>query len=227
MGAALGLAAACGLTSVGTSSNPDDLDAADGHVLVDGTTIDRNAADGGLDAVTDARVDVIVDAAPDVPVIACPTGICNGGCDGGVCTIDCNAQGDCQGNVTCPAGLPCHVRCLASDRCSNKTITCPNTAACTISCLADQACQNTVMSFGTGPSRLFCGVDHQNACQAATINAQGTAQFCMVCNGPVNNPGCANLQCSVQAATCKKECQGLGCMNIEDCNDCANQAGCP
>ena len=97
----LALAMACGLSSVGIA--PGNVDG-DGAVTGEGGGPDRSTSDGG-----DAPIDVVT-RVPDV--LTCPMGICNGGCDGGTCTIDCSTG--CAGNnVNCPAGFACNVRCTS------------------------------------------------------------------------------------------------------------------
>lgn len=213
---------ACGLSAVGTATNEDaPIDAGD----------DRSSApdviepvDAGTDATADALPDVLLDALLDT---TCPNA-CNGGCDGGVCTIDCAAVGDCNGNnVNCPEGRPCHVRCTDTDRCSNKTIKCPSAAACRIDCIADQACQTTTFECGTGACRITCGDGDIQGCNGSTVSAALTAQLCLSCTGKMGNPGCNSLTCTVQSATCRKDCNGNGCNSIGNCGTCADIDPCP
>src|SRR5690606_34561016 len=55
---------------------------------------------------------------------ACPPS-CTGGCDAGVCTIDCTSTSSCgNAGIACPPGWPCVVACHGTSSCQNATITC-------------------------------------------------------------------------------------------------------
>lgn len=93
---------------------------------------------------------VTVDAAvsmnqPDAPNAnqLCQQGCSNGTCMNGVCVIDCAANGSCQGEVSCPANLPCRVLC--GDNACAKKIQCMDSKSCEVRCMGSQSCGEEVV----------------------------------------------------------------------------------
>jgi hypothetical protein len=113
---------------------------------------------------------------PTPPGGTCPPE-CTGGCNAGVCTIACNAAGECQGNppINCPAGFACVVSCGGTDGCRQNTINCPDGYPCTVTCTGQTACRFTnVNCSATGVCNVACGSANQT-CRDGLVTCGGNS----------------------------------------------------
>jgi hypothetical protein len=137
----------------------------------------------------------------DVPPsgVSCPSQ-CTGGCNAGVCTIDCNAGGGCPSNtISCPATFDCIVSCDSINACATKTITCPANHTCSVECMADGACTSTSVACGqSGVCELKCGA-HPGACTNTSLTCGGNACTATCDDGVVS--GTPNVACGM-ACSC-------------------------
>jgi hypothetical protein len=144
-------------------------------------------------------------ATPTPPAASCPAE-CTGGCAAGICYIDCNLAGSCQGvTVTCPAGLACEVQCGASLSCAGATIVCADKYACHVVCNGD--CANAHVQCGTGSCALVCGSGQK---------CSGTALSC-----GVNH---CQATCGTGAqptVTCGSSCACTTCALLDDGQPCS------
>jgi hypothetical protein len=104
---------------------------------------------------TSKTIDAEEDATPDAPVSLCEQGCVGGTCDAqGVCVIDCSAQGACgDGDVVCPANLPCRVVC--GDHACAKKIQCAMATSCDVQCIGPSSCGDVVQC-GIGACDVGC-----------------------------------------------------------------------
>jgi len=65
--------------------------------------------------------------------LSCPS-ICDGGCTGNLCRIDCSSPNECRNGITCPSGFTCEFECDAN--CT--PVNCP--LGCTVDCSATAEC---------------------------------------------------------------------------------------
>jgi hypothetical protein len=121
----------------------------------------------------------------------CPA-VCTGGCVNGgtTCVIDCLGVNACLGgNVNCPGGFDCRVRCGPSG-CKNATINCPTTTSCEVTCEATQACASATIQCGNGTCDLSCA-SVGGPCMGTNLNC-GQNACSATCTGtshPVTNCG--------------------------------------
>lgn len=88
----------------------------------------------------------------------CPA-ICDNGCLGGVCHIECESLAECEdAAITCPVGYDCVVDCLAEQNiCRDAVIDCPAQQSCTVNCGdISHTCQRAVINCGNGPCAVMC-----------------------------------------------------------------------
>jgi hypothetical protein len=133
--------------------SPDQICGADGWCAAPDVA---GRCEGIRDAEPDALppdADVTDSPAPDAST-SCEE-VCDAGtCVDGVCTIDCSGDEACRGfEVTCPAGVPCHVIC--GDLACDKHVDCTLATACVIECVGVDACHEEVRC-GTGPCDVTC-----------------------------------------------------------------------
>lgn len=96
--------------------------------------------------------------------------VCNGGCGGDKCNIDCTAQSPCT-TVVCPAGRDCKVDCNGSGSCSMAAIQCPAGRGCEVIC-SNQAgsCSGATIQCGMGgPCKIDCK-NGTGVCDGATVS---------------------------------------------------------
>lgn len=67
---------------------------------------------------------------------------CTGGCEMGVCTIDCRGDGRCDDpSIVCPPDYACVIQCEGNDACDDGSITCPPDYPCRLECgTGENAC---------------------------------------------------------------------------------------
>lgn len=107
----------------------------------------------------------------------CPSA-CTGGCDAGVCTIECSLIKGCGfGVTTCPPGWPCSVACVGPAACSIPTeIRCAD-GPCEVLCTGERSCDGAILTCGSGPCRAECDAPVQiplriecgNSCECSGI----------------------------------------------------------
>lgn len=155
-------------------------DSADGdaHLPADGRTVDGVSAGADLPAYGDGAGDGAL--VSDGVASSCP-----GAVIGGICVID-----DPMSAVSCPAELPCHVRCNARDSCP-KAIDCGD-AACTIDCMGLYACAGPIVCGQVGACTINCLAD---TCSGAITC--GPAACTLDCGA---DTACGEVDCSSSCA---------------------------
>jgi hypothetical protein len=95
------------------------------------------------------------DPTPPGTVAACPPE-CSGGCQDGVCTIDCSNHA-CTSVITCPSDYACVVACDGLDACDTASITCPADYPCTVRCISGvDACGDLAIHCQGGACAIEC-----------------------------------------------------------------------
>ena len=131
---------------------------------------------------------------------ACPSE-CTGGCQDGVCTIDCTGFGACDtATIACPADHACRIVCDGGDACDSSTIECAAGFACEIDC-----------DGGVDA----CG-DLEINCNAASTCNLACSDVAMVCTG-------AFLACG--SGACAASCAG-GSLPMVECGDSCDCTQC-
>lgn len=125
----------------------------------------------------------------------CPTGCTSCNVAQKQCTVDCRNT-SCSGQVTCPTGYHCDIKCDTDGSCRNG-VNCTTAASCTVECTAGNACQG--VQCGIGPCDVMC-----------TGNGS--------CRGVSCNQSCA---CDVLCGTAA-DCQNVQCTSL----GCGSGAGC-
>ena len=178
----------------------DCVDLGDGRVCSEGLCVVPGG--GTKDAAVDApssKKDAAVDAQA-----ACPPQCtsCNAG--NKECVIDCqqNPQA-CMGQMACPAGYACTIKCNTSSSCRNG-INCLQAAACTVECTGSFACRN--VACGAGPCDVTCsgnnscsGISCGSSCACDVKCGDNASCFNVICTSPFCDTG---LGCSSQPTTC-------------------------
>ena len=157
------------------------------------------APDTVMDTVTDTGADTAADPHPDADAtdVVCPPDPtppgssscpdeCTGGCEGGVCTIDCSGASTCDsvGTITCPPDYACTVICDGVDACDTDVIDCPMLYACTLRCEGGMdACGDVLLDCGQASCTLECGTPG-SAC-TGTVLGCGTGECTATCMGTV------------------------------------------
>ena len=54
------------------------------------------------------------------------------------CQVDCSSADDCSGDITCPDGWNCTIRCIGDGACND--VNCQSGSQCSIVCMGDGAC---------------------------------------------------------------------------------------
>lgn len=159
---------------------------------------------------------VIIDASPDSSPMPDAFDICTQGCSmgtciGGVCTIDCSADGACPNDVACPANLPCHVIC-GDDACGHK-VNCTMAASCRVDCNGADSCHDEIQC----PNNRECDVSCSGASSCKRRTKCGMSCACDVT--------CSGVGSCAEASECPaSECRvGNGCSSLADpkCDDCS------
>jgi hypothetical protein len=102
----------------------------------------------------------------------CPS-VCNGGCNGGLCTIECIGSNACKGKTrSCPSSFDCLVVCSGSQACRDLVVSCPPTDhSCSVNCTAvsSQLCRSLDLECSSdGSCQLACGSSDQ--CSSAVVD---------------------------------------------------------
>jgi cysteine-rich repeat protein len=127
---------------------------------------------------------------------------CNGGCDGGTCTLDCVGDDACRElSLACPAGWDCVVRCDGGNACLDAAISCGH-ESCALQCSGNSACRNARVTCGSGTCAVTCG-DGNRVCEDLEL-ACGPNDGRVTCieDGPVIVTPHAESSCA---------CEGMGC----------------
>ena len=174
-----GVIVACsfhGPDSLGGDASPQRLD---GAVRGDASLGDGAPppSDGRpVDAMADARpVDAARDATASDPCTANAAACANAGgmCVGGTCTI--TVATNVPGKITCPAGMPCDVECLADGACQSG-IDCTMATTCLIDCLGNNTCVTGRLDGSTQTSVLCRGL---NSCDNDGLTAPNSSGSCV------------------------------------------------
>lgn len=137
---------------------------------------------------------------PPPPGGTCPA-ICNGGCNGNICHIECSSAQACQGNtIDCPSLFACELTCNEVQSCRNATLNCPDEYACTVICEGLQACESL---------RVNCS---QNGVCALDCN-QAT-EVCLDAHLE-----CGDQKCTATCATPNDQ-PNVDCNQSCDCTNC-------
>jgi hypothetical protein len=110
------------------------------------------------DATPEPPIDAAVCGADPTPPpdAICPPE-CTGGCQAGVCAIDCTGTDACrQDTITCPDGWSCAVTCSGDRACERARIQCPALYGCAVSCESSTACTDADVFCGTGACEATC-----------------------------------------------------------------------
>lgn len=135
----------------------------------------------------------------------CPTGCSSCNVTQKQCTIDCRSS-SCNGQVTCPTGYHCDIKCDVDGSCRNG-VNCQTASSCTVECTAGNACQN--VQCGLGPCDVMC--TGQGSCRGVSCNQSCACD--VICNSGAD---CSNVQCT--SPTC---INGSGCSSvIAFCHSC-------
>lgn len=134
------------------------------------------------------------------PAGACPPE-CTGGCDAGVCQIDCTEVQACRdATMACPEGYACELTCDSVEGCRGATLTCPDVFPCTVTCLgSSSACRRLDVVCGSGVCETSCG--DRDVCQDLEIDC-GSNLCRLTCDAAQKD---AELNCEA-ACGCELEC---------------------
>jgi hypothetical protein len=206
---ALALAGSCSIKHPSEQyecdTNADCVELGDNRVcsgglcVVPGGTMSDAATDGG-------RVDALPDAS-----LMCPSQCTQCNTEKKECVIDCNAQPTkCDSNagqVVCPAGWNCNIKCNTGSSCRNG-VNCLNSQSCNVECTGNFSCRN--VACGPGPCQVNCAGNQ--SCSGVSC---GQSCACDVkCTPGVSS--CFNVIC--KSAFCDI---GLGCSSEPNgCDTC-------
>jgi hypothetical protein len=110
---------------------------------------------------------------------------CTGGCDQGLCKIDCSAGAACTSTMMkCPKGYACLVQCTGGTSCSGASVTCGD-GPCDVVCSGNRACSNLVLDCSNDACRVTCDPN----------NTAGTNLVQNVDPDPTKNCGHSKPQC--------------------------------
>lgn len=127
-----------------------------------------------------------------------------------VCIVDCDAANDdrCGGQINCPPGFVCDVRCNTQNSC-RMGINCGQATQCLIECSGEDSCRNVLC--GEGPCDVEC--TGLSSCRAiGCMNSCACDVACFL------GSECTNVQCPSQQ--CRDFIDG-GCTSDNDgCNTC-------
>ena len=177
-----------------------DCDGLDGNrVCSDGFCV----IPGGKDAAIDSPKpkDAAIDAA------TCPAQCSSCNTEKKECTVDCSQNANlCAGQMTCPMGWSCIIKCNSSSSCRNG-INCLMATACNIECSGSFSCRN--ITCGPGICNTTCSGN--NSCSGISC---GSSCRCDVKCG--TNASCFNVICTHPFCTF-----GAGCSSQNTgCNTC-------
>jgi len=146
------------------------------------------------------------DGAPHIDASSCPPGCSTCNVTQKTCTIDCQSS-NCTGQVACPAGYKCDIKCDSDNACRNG-VDCTAALSCNITCSSGGSCRN--VQCGLGPCDVAC--TGTGSCRSVACNASCACD--VTCTGAQS---CSSgIQCSSLA------CQaGLGCTSVPTvCHSC-------
>lgn len=159
---------------------------------------------------------------PDAPTsTVCVQATCSaagGTCEQGWCVID----SDSNGEVTCPAGMPCTVICDEQDKCKNG-VKCGLATSCVVRCTADAACQDRGVDCG---SAATCNVTctGSSACQHGSNGNRSVECRASACEVTCSGSGACQDGIDVDTGTCESHCCGDACEGGTD--TCINDNVC-
>lgn len=139
-------------------------------------------------------------------VAPCPdNGICNGGCEAGICLIRCVGVDACKdAMIVCPPGLHCEIACSGKASCKASTSSCPPEHRCRLSCDGDDACVDATVLGAAGPLEVVCG-DEKSPCDELSVDC-GVGSCDISCPGGGPNP----------QVSCGPACQCNDCRDSDD-----------
>lgn len=195
-----------------TCSGPDPC--AGNQVCLQGLCAAPNVTrctDDGQPVIVDASPmpDASADARPDAYDL-CTQGCSMGTCIGGICTIDCSADGACPDDVACPANLPCHVIC-GDGACGHK-VNCTMASSCRVDCSGEGACADEIQC----PNHRECDV---NCTGTSSCKRRTKCGMSCACDVTCSGSGSCGEASECPASECRI---GNGCSSLVDptCDDC-------
>lgn len=159
-------------------------------------------------ATSDARVNPTTPDAANANAL-CQQGCSKGTCVDGVCVIDCSNAESCDGDVDCPANVPCRVTC-GNNACTKK-INCTQSTSCDIRCTGQAACAGEIQC-SAGACNVTCS--GPGACKQRTRCANS-------CSCDVTCTGAGS--CAEESACPGSACRvGSGCSSTPSgCDTCS------
>jgi hypothetical protein len=138
---------------------------------------------------------------------ACPDQ-CTECADGKVCTIDCAAGANCEGEIACPPGWNCRVRCNEPNACRNG-VDCSGSASCDVQCTAPGTCRDVAC----GPGRCNVNCAGQSSCRDIDCGDSCACEVkCQFGTGACTGITCSALQCGTGFGGCTTQ--------FPSCNTC-------
>jgi len=183
-----------------------DCDAlGDGRECVDGLCV---VLGGGSGTKKDAGTDPRPDAPLPPDAATCPSQCTACDLQRKECLIDCAANpAGCNGQVVCPPGFACNIKCSTPNACRNG-VSCLDATACNIECSGFGSCRNVAC----GPGRCRTSCSGTDSCRGI---ACGQSCACdVLCPDPAR---CENVVCT--ALTCGTFSGGCTSMRT-GCNTC-------
>jgi len=152
------------------------------------------------------------DAPPPKPdAFVCPFPCTSCEMSTNTCIVDCSVNPNaCEGQVVCPAGFNCDIRCSTDNSCRNG-VNCTMGIDCTIECTGVSSCRGLVC--GTGACKVGC-----NALDACRNVQCGNACACDTeCS---NGARCENIFCKQGPNGLCKFTFGGCTSQLDGCNTC-------
>jgi len=182
-------------------TNQDCAEFGDGRVCADGLCV----VPGGnmKDAAVDGKKP---DGQPDAS--QCPATCTQCNPEKKECTIDCNQNpnlcGTTAGQMKCPTGWSCIIKCNTSSSCRNG-IDCLTATGCQVDCSGSFSCRN--ITCGAGPCDVNCtgsnscsGVSCGSSCACDVECGVNANCFNVICSKPMCDTGAG---CSSQPVGCE------------------------
>lgn len=144
---------------------------------------------------------------PDAPQDVCPAQCTT--CDEGSkqCNIDCAVDSCTNGQVVCPPGWNCDVKCSTPGSCRGNGgggtpgVICAGTLSCTVECTGDGSCRG--VQCGSGPCNVDCA--GTNSCSGVRCNQSCACD--VTCHDPSLCTGifCKSNLCETASGGCSSQ----------------------
>jgi len=133
--------------------------------------------------------------APAATATTCPP-MCNGGCDDGVCIVQCHGEDTCKSHaIDCPSAMDCRLDCLGKQACEKADLRCPPLGLCQLDCEGEKSCKDAKVQAKDGPVDVDCVDD---ACDRVDVKC-GTNRCRATCGPGAKKP---KLSCG-EACACE------------------------